>query len=190
MGLSLALSSFLKSMRWSVVSWILEGDSLWISAVLSLCTFVLFTVLFLEFTLVFPESSDLFLQLGLRVCWILPVFLFPVLQSVKSPKAGESQGSSGLFPDPRDHCPSLCDVQCLENFCFFFCLSLLVSHRRVNLVPDSPSSQSRCLLFILILLYNCIKYLHGSKVKSIKHSTFRESSVLSLSFYSLPFLFL
>lgn len=100
-----ASESFSHSRHWSLLCWILRGDPLQVSGVLSLRRFLFPGILFCELSLGLLNSKIIFLIQG--TCQVLPRFLFLVPQARSSLK--DSQNLLGL-PSLRGHCPSLRDI--------------------------------------------------------------------------------
>ena len=101
---SLQLHGFLMCMCWPFLSWIFEGDSLWISRVLSLCNSRLSTFLSCKFYLA-CTFNVISLTQGvqqarpgipfLHAAWKLPMVV----------SWGNQRDGLIYFPFQRDHCP-------------------------------------------------------------------------------------
>lgn len=142
MALSSASSSCCTCLGWSVLSQILKR---------TLCTSLEFFFCALlsplwHSVLQTPSASSSRNQLCFlnSVCWMslgLP-FLHHGWETLQGSKLGNHHHRAHLiFLILRFHCLSLAGVHCLENYCFIYCLSLVVSGKEVDLVTVTSSWQ-------------------------------------------------
>jgi hypothetical protein len=141
--------SFLKCIHWSILCWILKGNSLiiqhfiymrWFPLVLvSLWGSATFSLLILSF--ICSNQGYTRLPVG-------------VLRPGNSLKVGKTKGLPHFFPIFQESLSFVVSYQCLENYSFLYLFSFfIVSNRSINLVPVAPSWIQVKSMYILHNLY-------------------------------------